>query len=223
MRWFVVLAVLMLNCPVAVGAGPWLRERGAGFGAASLTVRQVEPTGLYQYDSSILLEYGLRSRLTLGFDANTNLSGAGHALAFARIPLISRDRPLKLALDFGLGGHRTRSAWHGMGKTTLSVGRGFELAGKPGWVAVDAAVEWRAGDGAALYKLDATFGLSPSERWKTILSLESFAVDGGGSGWAVIPTLGFSGFGDKTLTAGIEIKQTNRRSYGLKLGIWHEF
>ncbi|MCR9124743.1 MAG: hypothetical protein NXH82_01310 [Rhodobacteraceae bacterium] len=212
----------MTLLPQILWAGAWLREAGTGFASVSGTLRSFGGGQPLAYDSSLFAEYGLRPRFTVGLDINDNLTSGGHVMGFVRFPLSAPERPLKLALDLGIGGHRRDKTWFAHYKTALSLGRGFATGSATGWVSVDAAVELRKGDADLLYKLDATFGLSPSERIKAMFSVESYST-GGNFGWAVIPAIGMRAFGDRFLTAGFEIKDTGQRSYGLKLGIWHWF
>lgn len=213
---------LLLAAPAAAGA--WLEQRATGFAAASATYRHAQ--GQHSSELGYYGAYGLTPRLTLGVDLNRSTGRSGHALVFARLPLLGEGAN-RLAAELALGGNQRAGQWLMMQRLTLSYGRGFQTgAGRGGWLAVDAGYELRSAGVESNWKLDATLGLNPataSSRTAPMLQLEVSKPVGGRQTLSLIPSLRVQLPGKRELVVGLEHRSGGQRSLGLRLGLWQRF
>lgn len=178
-----IAGLLIALAATEATAGAWPRPKGETF--VSLATRQstgartliaaVQDIRSY---NSIYVEHGLTDRLTVGLDAG---QGRGPdeqvtaGLVFARLPIWSPGDH-KVAADLGFGlledgvdGVQTRV------RSGLSWGRGFESRWGGGWLGMEASYEYRVPSGDSAVKADFTAGLKPTDRWMTILQLQTGA------------------------------------------------
>lgn len=220
----VLILLLLLYLPAAAPAvaGPWLREKGKGFRATSVSAS-------YSYDlsQSTYLEYGWRDDLTLGLDILTSqsrfgeLSGSG--TLFLRLPLGSPGERGRWAYDLGLG-----ASWQGELvsphlKAGLSWGRGFTKGDRNGWLTVDASLKWDFGLAEREIKIDSTAGFDFSALTTAMVQLfvtntpTTTAV-------RVAPSVVLSPEWAKyRFQIGSEIPVDRPEDTLLKLGLWREF
>ncbi len=221
----VVLICLAAASPALAGA--WLREQGSGFLSLGGTVYEGNPYvlgGSYvEYDTRAYAEYGLRPRLTVGLDLNDHPGVAGHALAFALLPLGNPDWRTRFALQLGAGGHHLENQWMAMYKAGLAAGRGFETRWGNGWMGAEAAIEIRRGLPDPIFKLDAVIGMSSGWRLRPLLKLESYSSSGQEIGWAVTPALMYTTRKGGTWVLGVKRTSLPERNLGLSLEIWRDF
>lgn len=157
-----VLVMLVLFCPSAAMAGPWLRERGTFFFSAEIGVEEEGQTGAFY------AEYGVRPKLTFGAHAWVDIDGLqeqryrGAGRVFVRFPLSQPDRVHKLAMDLSLGAEVDDLDITPLYRAGLSWGRGLPK----GWASVDASVEWLGGDTTT--RIEGTYGRNLGQRWKAI-------------------------------------------------------
>lgn len=150
-------------------AGAWMREQGTGF----LSFGPVyEETG--RLDGSLYAEYGVRPNLTLGVKIDADMMQqqirGATGFVFARKPIDMGERQFNLAYEVGIGstyGHSSDLLL----LTGLSYGRGVNVGSLNGWLALDGAVEWSLGDSGNLGKLDTTFGLTLSDKFKVMMQV----------------------------------------------------
>jgi hypothetical protein len=181
-----IAGLLLALAATEAAAGAWPRPKGETFisiatrqstGARTL-VAAVQDIDSY---NSIYVEHGLTDRLTVGLDAG---QGRGPdeeiaaALVFARLPVWSPGEH-RLAADLGFGlledevdGTETRI------RPGLAWGRGFESRWGGGWLGMEASWEYRLPTGDNAIKVDFTAGLKPTDRWMTILQLQTGAFPG---------------------------------------------
>lgn len=218
-----ILAIILLSLCVALpaNAGAWLRDKGTGF--LSLTGTLFGSADTFNYKSAVYGEWGLSPKITVGFDLNDRPGLTGHALVFARVPLLDLGKKGRLSLEFGGGGHHYVNQWHPMYKTGLSYGRDLSTQWGPGWVAVDMAVEHRLGSGDPFYKLDATIGLSANRRFNPMLQIESSYFSNSQIYWAITPSVVIKGQNQTRWIFGIEHRSAYPKGYGLKVALWREF
>jgi len=169
MRLTLLLAILCVPLPACAGA--WMREVGTTFLSFSTTIDEAGQTG-----GSIYVARGFRPKLTLGVKIDVDMLdgyvGDSTGYAFARKPISTGERPLKLAYEFGIGGTLgPDNAIVPLLRAGLSYGRGFTAWDKPGWVALDGAVEWEVDNGITTYKLDSTIGLTLSARFQVMMQV----------------------------------------------------
>jgi hypothetical protein len=176
-----IAGLLLALAATEAGAGAWPRPKGETFvsvatrqstGARTL-IAAVQDITSY---TSIYVEHGVTDRLTVGFDAG---QGRGpdervdSVLVFARLPVWSPGEH-KVAADFGLGlldddVDRTQTRI----RPGLAWGRGFESRWGGGWLGMEASWEYRTPSGDSATKADFTAGLKPTDRWMTILQLQT--------------------------------------------------
>lgn len=217
----IVALVVLLAVARPVCAGAWLRETGRTFLSVSGTLR--DTTVGPEQELGLYAEYGFAPRLTLGLDVNDRSGVAGHALVFARTPLLRGHRRWRLAAELAAGGHHWQADWYGMLRATLSLGRGFDTPLGAGWANLDAAVERRYGFARPAYKLDLTVGLSQGQGLRPLMQVETTHVPGQGRYWTVTPSVQIDSGRDTTWLIGVERKSPPQDSYGLKLSLWRRF
>ena len=216
MQLLVYLCLIMLTASSAL-AGAWLREEGSAFTAAAITVFK-EPDYGYDYTTSFYAEWGARKNLTVGLDFEEGADYFGHATVFARVPVADLGAKGRFAAEFGIGAHHQYHRAWALYKTTLSYGKGFQN----GWVAVDAALEYRTHD--ALYrKLDLTAGLSSDRLINPLLQVETAYRTGDPLYWRVRPSIMIKRK-DRPTTWVLGVERNDARSdAGIKLSIWADF
>ena len=213
---------LLLCLMLAIGgpgfAGAWLREKGAVFTAASATLFREEDEG-FKFKSAFYAEWGARPKLTIGLDLEEHQDAYGHALIFARIPVAEFGKAGRLAAEFGAGVHHRQSDAWSLYKTTLSYGKGIRTRWGGGWIALDAALEYRKREGL-FRKLDFTTGLSSERRLDPLLQIETSYEPGRPLYWSVRPAVIYRPRTGKTnWIIGAE-KNSARDHPGLKFALW---
>lgn len=221
MRCTLILLIFCVMIAPTARAGAWLREPETAYSSITVTARQLN--GIWQSQSSLYGEYGLKPRLTLGLDVNEIPGIAGHALVFARLPIGPAGQRTKIALELGIGGHHRQGQWGSMVKSTVSVGRGFSGRWGNGWFNIDAALELRHPDPDPAFKLDATLGLKTGHLFQPLLKIESTRIAGNTLIWSVMPGALIDGPNNTKWLIGLERKSAAQTSIGLKLGVWRWF
>ncbi len=216
---FFLLAALSAS---PLWAGPWMLDAGQGFVSASATIRQSE-ADQWRHEFSYFGEYGLSDQLTLGLDLNQNDRASGHALLFARVPLVRRRSALALALTVSAGGAHDQGAWNGLYRVTLSSGYSYETKNGSGWTSVDATYELRSALEGATWKLDGTLGWNSPGALSPMLQIETSKTAGKPLSYAIIPSLRYRVSDHQEVVLGLEYKEADQRSLGLKVALWHRF
>lgn len=202
----------------SASAGAWLRAEGTGFSASSLVLTE---TG--QINSALYLEYGWRPRLTLGLkiDADMTLGrlGNGSGFAFVRRPIGRGEQSFKLAYEVGVGSTFGQAS-DMLLLTGLSYGRGVSIGSRHGWLAIDGAVEWSLGDRTDTAKLDTTFGLAVTDRFKVMVQVFVSQTDTASSLTTASSVIWQPRDSRASYQIGIEVKNS---ATALKLGLWREF
>ncbi|MAC78285.1 MAG: hypothetical protein CML66_09495 [Rhodobacteraceae bacterium] len=210
-----LLVGLSLAAPAA--AGPWLRDPRVSFLSLQSTPRS---NGEIEY--GIFGERGIAPWLTLGVDLNDN-GTSGHALAFARFPILRGD--WVASVDVALGGHRYRSDTGAMARALFGLGRDIEVLGAPGWAAISVGPEWRQGNGGMAWKADAVVGFKADRLLNPILSVETYLAPNSDLYWSVIPGVLIRGKErGRTWQVGLEQKNGPSQSVtGIRIGYWIDF
>ena len=217
--WLCAMLILILPAPALAGA--WLQDERTGFLSVSGTLRD-SASGRMQ-EGSVYATYGLRPRLTLGFDAFHDLTGSGHVLLFARLPLGRGEGPARMSVELGLGGHHKAGTWAPMAKAALGWGRSLEGRLGQGWLDLSGSVEHRAGEPALAWKLDATLGLSGEALFRPMLQAGLGRTTAGGSEWRASAHLLIGRNPHQTWVLGIERKDSGGASTALSLALWRRF
>lgn len=224
------LSAILLTCFALAGhadAGAWLQEQGKTF--LSLGGSAFGNRYALEQEYRVYAEYGAFPRLTLGLDINEKPQLAGHALAFARLPLPSPWKQTKLAAEIGAGVHHLEyylgdtPEFYPMYKATLALGRGFQIPWGGGWAALDLAAERRAGLSDPVFKLDATLGMSSGPRIKPLFRLETYQTQDLPVEWTLRPALMFDVHPGITFVLGLEAKSITPDAVGLSLDLWRRF
>ncbi len=210
----------LLICAAPAVAGSWLREPGESFMSISTTTRQ--QNGMRTSETGFFFERGVSRHFTFGLDVHQVSTGAGHRLAFVRMPLPWRHPKNRLAFEFALGRHTDGHDWYPMQKVTLSYGRPLSTRWGPGWLNMDLAREMRHGSGR-IDKLDLTIGLSADRKINPMLQIETARIPGRSLFWAALPGLRLKGRKGSQWVLSPEVRANPNRSMGLKFALWKEF
>ena len=222
MRVLALLGIALLFCANGAQANPWPREKGQIFLSLSGTYRYAIDSGANEFDGSAYLEYGLTDRVTVGVSANDNRVDFSQAFGFVRYAFSPPDQRLKLAASLGVGASRRENGWGHMLRLGFSVGRPTAIW-KPGWWNVTAAVEEHALWPEPIYKLDATFGLKLTPRLQTIVDLETSQRSGSADVVTLRASVAWELRKGSHLVIGIETKEIDQTSMGLRIGWWRTF
>lgn len=169
--WFIV-SVLLLLAANPVLAGAWAREKGQLFIASGGNLLLSEGAQLpVHYDPTIYLEYGLSELLTVGLDYHTADQGRiNTGFVFARFPLGDPTATNKVAASLALGARVDEfSPLETLVKGGLSWGRGLDH----GWLSIDYSATYGDIDQVFRSKADFTWGYNLSDRWTTVLQLQT--------------------------------------------------
>ncbi|MCM2561727.1 hypothetical protein M8756_04510 [Lutimaribacter sp. EGI FJ00015] len=206
-----VIFWLMMAGPLWAGA--WPRGKGNVFVTALTYLTQ---NGTY---SGIYAEWGLTDRLTLGLDVGHGVSGEEKAVAFLRLPMLERLSNHEFAWELGLG----EIAGEKVIRPGLSWGKSVELAGRPGWIAVDSVAEMRTETLATDYKADLTLGLTVTDRRKIMMQFQAGVQSGDEPFLRLVPSITF-GLSNRTqLEIGLTHDLLGVRDTGIKAAVWYEF
>ncbi|MEO9898044.1 MAG: hypothetical protein ABJD13_08570 [Paracoccaceae bacterium] len=162
-----ILSVVLSSSAIA---GPWLREDGKGFLSFSSEIHASTDV-----EGGVYTEYGLTSDITVGGKINVEMGPLGigdqELLAFIRRPIGPREKRWLAAYELGLGYRRGEGANDAVAYLGFSVGRGFSLWDKNGWMTFDTSLEQPFGASSTLYKIDSTIGLAFHEHWKAMMQV----------------------------------------------------
>jgi len=228
-----ILLLFLLFMPSSIIAGAWPREKGEVFLSFSTEI-PAAPQTRYATGTSLYAEYGLTSRLTVGFDGYLGPKGSpSETYLFLRFPFGKPDRPTHLALSFGLGQKTIPNPWGTITRQKLArIGAAWGMGLKTGWLSVDASVATVLdasidvpGQSGITYKADFTWGMKPSKRIMLIWQLQTGKVPDGPSYAKFTPSVVWS-IGEKhssQIEIGLIKGLTGDDSQKLKLGFWKRF
>ena len=217
-------------------AGAWARTPGEVFLSFStamstdleaLSLGALDPV---RYDSAYL-EYGLGQRLTFGLDLGRG-EYVQEAMAFLRYTITPPDTRLQLAGDIGAG----RRSVEVLGDSTLlraglSVGYGFSLEPRRwlpqglsgGWASVDAVAIWDMDRDENRWKVEATLGLSASDRLSLMIQAVAEQWPGLDVGYSLNPSVVVQIGQRSSLELGVRTTLSDDPEVGLELGFWRRF
>ncbi len=199
-------------------AGAWPRDRGQVFMVLSGQIEGPDEFGFYRQSGGLYAEYGATGRLTLGLDLGGDALRMSKAIAFLRWPLGRVDRPLKLAVELGAGQVEEENAL----RPGLSLGHGFALGQRPGWLAVDGRAVLFGGRDVAL-ESDITFGLSASRKTRVILQIQTGRPDAGDPYARFAPSLVYETKPGQQIELGVIAPIAGGGDNGIRLGLWRRF
>lgn len=222
LTFFILIASLFHGYPAA--AGPWLREKGTSFTSFTLSTSWFNDAR-----SSGYMEFGITPTSTVGLDMGLSRNENGKKLAygtiFLRRAIGSSKGPSKWAYEVGIGATyrgRPEPARPHI-KTGLSWGRGFQLKGKSGWMAVDTSALWDLEDSLHVGKVDTTLGLNFNDRFTGIMQLNLAHQEGESFSYFEPSFVISPRKADIKLQIGLITPMDEPERSALKLGLWHEF
>ncbi len=217
MRIAFLVATLMLAQPADAGA--WMRDDGAVFLSFS---GSLDKNG--QQNGSVYAEYGFREKLTLGLKGDVDMIdgvvSGGSVYVFARKPIPTGERAIKLAYEVGLGSS-VGTTMDPLVRVGLNYGRGINLWEKSGWIALDGAVEWNTGTETATTKLDATIGVTLSERLQVMVQVFHTEADHYKT-TTLAPSVIWRPKADRVVSYQLGV-EADDDGLGFKLGVWRSF
>ena len=218
MRVLVYIWVLVwLGGPAA--AGPWLREPGHGF--ASLKTEYDADSG----DSyvSLFAEYGWNERLTLGLDMGGTGESMDKAMAFSRVALRWSPFDFKTAMELGAGYYWRQGMRRPVARPGLSIGRGLTVAGRSGWIALDARAVLFQDYPEIDWEGELTFGVNLSERAKAIVQIQGGDPFRSGRYFKLSPSWVWEWRTGRHLELGATAGLQNSKARAVSLALWHHF
>ena len=208
--------ILLMAMAAQAHAGAWPREKGEQFLSE---VTDSDVFGLRDERRSLYAEYGTTDKLTLGVDLSKDKTRMVKALGFFRWPIGATDKPSKIALGLGMGQIDDRFTW----RPSLSVGRGFNLEGRQGWIALETrAVLQRRGSHGAV-EADLTTGLSTGRRSKAILQLQTGAPFESRAYLRVAPSVVFEHGPGRQFEFGMTAGIIQSIDFTVRFGVWQQF
>lgn len=210
------LCVILFLLALPAMAGPWPRGKGHWFSATSSTwTGGASGNG---FVGAHYMEYGISDKLTMVLDGSYD-QAYFNGVVYTRVPLWTSEKGHRFALEMGGG---ISQGWV-ISRAGLSYGKGIQTRWGGGWVTVDAAAITVTALRATTYKVDATVGVSPSDRWKAILQVQTSTEPGVSFEAKLAPSV-VRRFGDHVWgELGLSHTLIGPQQYGLKLGVWLEF
>lgn len=218
----ILIFALALGMATSTSAGPWLRERGTTFTAASVTSTYYLDTASQSYT-----EHGLTETITLVTDIGASRSRhnlmSGYATISMRRALSASDAKSKWAYEVGVGSAWVNDRFLPHVRTGLSWGRGMTWGKKSGWMTVEGAVIWDMTHQLHVSKVDTTVGINFTA--STTGMLQVFTANVARQNIASIaPSLVFKPKITKfKIQIGSDSEIGNLSNTALKIGIWREF
>lgn len=207
-------------------SGPWPRGSGEVFASVSSEITADPETLLLvypEYDLSFYGEFGIGDRLTGVLDAYGG-PRIRTAIGSLRYTLTRPEARHQIGVSLGLG-----SSWQpdGMESEALGVaGLSWGMAFDTGWGGAWATVEGQYRAGAQLseeWKIDATLGLRPGERWLAYGQLQSSGL-GEGETSVRLQASGVLELTDwLSVETGVVTGLSNYERIGMKIGLWTSF
>lgn len=229
MHRLAAIAFLAVFWAGSANAGAWLRAEGTGF--LSLDLRGYERGGTPAGEIGLYAEHGLRPRLTVGLTGTLEDDQTGEARGFLRFPLLKDDQPYELSAEIGIGtafriGESAGPKGYDLDpffQAGVSWGRGLRFGDRNGWANVDAALQHPFDDGETLLKIDATLGVTLTERLQVIGQV-FWERDRFGTSTTFAPSaiIALKERGSK-LVIGAEFRTGRAERTALRLGMWREF
>lgn len=220
MRLFLGVVAMCLAFSPPAHSGAWPREKGTAFVSVTTNVSATSLAGPYAIYSTIYGEYGLGRDLTLGVDIGHGVSGRSKAILFIRRPVGELAPGHLIAAELGLG----EIAGEMVIRPGLSYGHGLSFQnGKSGWLSIETLAELHIKSGRIDFKSDFTFGVTHSDRFKSILQLQTGLSHGDAAFARLAPSVVMKTGKNSHLEIGLTGGVIGDKSYGVKLGFWRDF
>jgi len=216
-RLLMLLVILPWFATAALG-GAWPRKQGQTFLSLSGQVSEKDEFGIYRQNFGLYAEYGATARLTLGVDVNGDTLTMSKTIAFLRWPLGREDRETKIAIEIGAGQVEEETAL----RPGLSVGRGFSLGARHGWLNADTRAILFDGGGIA-YESEVTAGLSVGARLKAMVQFQGGVPDEGRDYLRLAPSVVYEVRPGTQIELGVIEPLVGGGLREFKIGLWREF
>ncbi len=213
MRLLVCIAGLFFAQLAA--ASPWLRPEGSHFLSFSV---EISPSDGALFGSAYY-EFGMREQTTLGFDFGTTDRDLYEAILFAKLFFRQLDDPFKAAFQIGIGLTDNEIVL----RPGFSLGRGYILHDKSGWISVDTLAPISVSDGSFQMKTDVTFGLDFSSRYTLLLQFQTGYELDKVEYINLTPSLVVDQRSGRRLEFGVSTDLKDTNEFSLKLGLWNDF
>ena len=213
----IILMILLLASQAQ--AGPWPREKKHVFLSVGGVSEIDETNGTIATFSTLYGEYGVTEKITFGVDLGSDGRRSSKAVIFLRRPLTDTAKTTKLAAEIGLGYVNGDKAL----RPGLSIGRGYTLGKRNGWMTADSRVVIFKGISDIQFESDLTLGLSASKRLKLILQLQTGIPAHDTSYVRFAPSLVFERKPGRHTEFGVTAGIKGVSGLGLKIGSWFEF
>lgn len=213
MRFLLVCVIVLAG--VSATAGPWPREKGAGFLSFSIEYDD-EDDAVF---TSAFAEYGITSKITAGLDLGFADEELYKAIAFARYPLANDTSDWSVALELGAGVTEDE----GVLRPGLHFGRGLNLGQKSGWFTIESYAYYEVEQDKVDVSTDITFGLNMTDRRKLVLQLQSGNQPMDPDYLNLATSLVIEATPGFHVELGMKTGLKDDGDYALKLGLWHSF
>lgn len=211
-----VLLLLLWLWTGPAAAGPWPLAAGEGHLSLGIEADPAEGTGHY---ATLYGERGIGAGQVLGLDLGHSEDSLDKAVLFLRRP-------------FGGGGPDTPRAWeigagvvddHAALRAGISAGRGFSLAGRPAWMALESRAAIFDEDGAGRIETDLTLGAETGRGNKWLVQLQMAAPSDRSPYVKIAPAYAFAAGPGRHLLLGVTAGVVNTSDTRLSIGLWQGF
>lgn len=214
-----MVRILVLLLASAAGsmaaAGPWPMAKGEGHLCFSIEGDAGGGAGAY---ATLFAEMGVGRGRVVGLDFGQAEDDLAKAVLFARFPFGARGGDIVQAWEMGVGMVDGALAL----RPGVSIGRGFQIGEREGWVALDSrAVFSEAGTG--VLETDLTVGAELAGGHKWMVQLQMAAPDDGDPYVKIAPSLALKRGKGRHLLLGATAGLVNADAVKITFGIWQKF
>lgn len=210
------ILILILLLATQAQAGAWPREEGEGFLSLSFDSDAEDASNNFL---SVYVEYGLSNGRTIGLDRLENGYDIDKTIAFVRWPFGKPGSAMKLAYEMGIGVVDRHAAL----RPGISVGRGFELGRRSGWLNLDARALIYDDLDNGLIETDFTIGLNANERNKVIFQLQVGAPKDRAAYAIIAPRIVLKQNAGRHFFFGVTAGVVEVDDLEVNLGLWQDF
>ncbi|MFK7941035.1 MAG: hypothetical protein AB8B82_16765 [Roseovarius sp.] len=211
---FLLVFVLGL-CGMMAEAGPWPRDKGAGFLSFS-TEYDDEDDAFY---TALFGEYGVTPKLTAGVDLGFSDDTLYKAVGFARYPLVNQNADWRVAVELGAG----VTDDEGVLRPGLHFGRGLNLGQKSGWFTIETFAYYQIEQDDVEVSTDITLGVNMTDRRKLILQLQNGNQPMDPDYLNLTTSLVVEAKPGLHVELGMKAGLQDEGKLAVKLGVWHSF
>ena len=197
-------------------AGPWPMREGEGQLHLTLEARASSGSDLY---ATLYSEFGIGGERTLGLDLGQSDDHFDKAIVFLRKPFGPRGGDTVMAYEIGVGAVDGQAAL----RPGVSVGKGFTIGARPGWVALDARGAIYDGAAKGVIETDLTLGAETARGDKWMVQLQMAAPSGSSPYVKIAPSYAFRQGQGRHLLLGATAGLVNDSGAKITFGLWQKF